>query len=146
MIEVTVSKLTAADRTAWESLLHAYLEFYETSIDQEAYDRAWKAFQQDEIMHALGGRAEGRLVGIVQFLTHASTTAADVCYLQDLYTIPEARGQGVARALINAVVEYAQSQGCSCVYWLTHESNTTARGLYDKVGLNSGFIQYEIEL
>jgi hypothetical protein len=32
------------------------------------------------------------------------------------------------------------------VYWLTQESNTTARRLYDQVGVNKGFIQYQIPL
>ena len=77
---------------------------------------------------------------------HASTTADDVCYLQDLFTAPEERGRGVGRALIAAVVETARARGCSRVYWVTHESNATARLLYDKVAVNSGFIRYQIAL
>ncbi|HVU69102.1 MAG TPA: GNAT family N-acetyltransferase [Ktedonobacteraceae bacterium] len=45
-----------------------------------------------------------------------------------------------------AVTAWAREQGCGRVYWMTHESNTTARTLYDKVGVNRGFIQYRIEL
>jgi GNAT superfamily N-acetyltransferase len=82
----------------------------------------------------------------VHFLEHVSTSAADVCYLQDLFTEPRARGQGVARALIAAVVDAARVRGCSRVYWVTHESNTTARRLYDQVAVNSGFIRYQIPL
>ena len=32
--------------------------------------------------------------------------------------------------------------GAERVYWLTHESNDTARVLYDSVAQNTGFIQY----
>jgi GNAT superfamily N-acetyltransferase len=85
-------------------------------------------------------------VGITHFLKHANTSALDVCYLQDLFTAPEARGIGVARALIAAVTEWAREQGCSRVYWQTHESNATARRLYDKVAVNRGFIVYGIPL
>jgi GNAT superfamily N-acetyltransferase len=52
----------------------------------------------------------------------------------------------VARALIAAITDWAREQGCGRVYWLTHEGNTTARRLYDQVGVHKGFIQYQIPL
>ena len=86
---------------------------------------------------------EGRLIGIVHYLFHRSTwTTGDYCYLQDLFTVPEARRSGAGRALIEAVVERARAAGASRVYWLTHETNGTARSLYDQVADRSGFIQY----
>jgi ribosomal protein S18 acetylase RimI-like enzyme len=146
MEDLVVSKLGDGDRTAWQELFQGYLSFYETSLDAAGYDRTWEAFQRDETTHALGARAGGELVGIVHFLEHASTTAADVCYLQDLFTTPEARGRGVGRALIAGAVEAAKARGCSRVYWVTHETNSVARALYDRVALNSGFIRYQIAL
>ena len=84
-----------------------------------------------------------RIVGIVHYIFHRSTwTTSDYCYLQDLFTAEEARGHGVGRALIEAVYEKAKAAGASRVYWLTHETNTTAQILYDKVAARSGFIQY----
>lgn len=85
-------------------------------------------------------------MGITHFLVHASTTAPDVCYLQDLFTAPEARGRGVGRALIAAVTDWARERDCSRVYWSTHETNATARRLYDQVAVDRGFILYQITL
>lgn len=64
------------------------------------------------------------------------------CYLQDLFTTPAARGQGVGRRLIEAVYAAARGAGVRRVYWQTHETNTTGRRLYDAVARHHGFIVY----
>jgi GNAT superfamily N-acetyltransferase len=143
---IEIGNLQPGDRAAWETLLADYLTFYERTMPAEMYDRAWTAFQEDERMHALGARLDGELVGITQFLVHPSTTRADVCYLQDLFTAPAVRGRGVGRALIAAVADWARSRQCSQLYWRTQEQNLTARRLYDQVAENTGFIVYQIAL
>ena len=145
---IVVRELLPSDRAAWEDLFRAYIDFYRRVEPAEMYDRAWEEFRADTRLHALGASLDGRLVGITHFLVHASTSApdTDVCYLQDLFTAPDVRGRGVARTLIEAVTDWARARGCGRVYWNTHESNTTARRLYDKVAENRGFIRYQIEL
>jgi GNAT superfamily N-acetyltransferase len=144
---IEIGRLEARDRAAWQELFGGYHAFYgRPDWPQENYDEAWSRFQQDDRIHARGAWADGHLVGIVHFLTHPSTTSADVCYLQDLFTAPEARGKGVARALIAEVERWARERGCARVYWLTQSGNETARRLYDQVAENRGFIQYLIQL
>lgn len=141
-----ISRLLPADRAAWETLFRAYIKFYQRDLPDTRYDTAWSEFQSATTLHALGAKLDSRLVGITHFFIHPNTSGPDVCYLQDLYTDETTRGRGVARALIHAVETWARDQGCSRLYWMTHESNTTARTLYDKVAQNRGFIRYQIEL
>ncbi|SEF63267.1 Acetyltransferase (GNAT) family protein [Nonomuraea solani] len=145
---IEIGKLLPSDRDAWEGMFRAYIDFYQRVEPDSMYDRAWQEFQADTRLHAFGARLDGRLVGITHFFTHANTSApdTDVCYLQDLFTASDVRGRGVGRALIEAVAGWAGERGCSRVYWNTHESNSTARRLYDKVAENRGFIRYQIEL
>jgi GNAT superfamily N-acetyltransferase len=144
---ISVGRLEARDRAAWEGLFVGYRAFYgRPNWPCENYDEAWSRFEQDDRIHARGARVDGRLVGIVHFLVHASTTSADVCYLQDLFTAPAARGKGVARALIAEVEHWAWERGCARLYWHTQSSNENARRLYDQVAENRGFIQYLIQL
>jgi GNAT superfamily N-acetyltransferase len=143
---VEIDGLAPPDRSQWESLFRGYIAFYRRTLSDEMYDRAWRELQAGERMHALGARIDGSLVGIAHFFMHPSTSAADVCYLQDLFTAPDSRGRGVATALIAAVGEWARERGASRLYWSTHESNATARRVYDRVAANRGFIRYELDL
>ena len=138
--------LRPSDRDAWERLFRAYIDFYERTLPAEEYERAWQRLMAGTEIHARGARDGDRLVGIVHFLTHPHTNAADVCYLQDLFTDPAARGRGVGRELIEHVAQWAQARGCSQLYWRTHTSNAQARALYEKVADNRGFIVYHRDL
>lgn len=144
MTALEVRPLAPADREDWEPLWAGYQAFYQVQIPAETTDATWRRLQDPQLpMHALGAFQGGRLVGIVHYLFHHSTwTTGPYCYLQDLFTAPEARGQGAGRALIEAVAAAAQAAGASRVYWLTHESNAQAMALYDQVAARSGFVQY----
>jgi GNAT superfamily N-acetyltransferase len=141
---ISIGRLRPEDRAAWERLFRDYIEFYATHLPDAAYEIAWREFELDTTLHAFGARVEDRLVGIAHFLIHPSTWTNDVCYLQDLFTAPECRSRGVATALIDAVSGWARERGCSRLYWMTHETNHTARRLYDRVAAHRGFIRYEI--
>jgi len=143
---IQIRPLHANDRDAWEGLFRQYLLFYERVEPQALYDRAWTEFVRDERMHALVASTDGTLVGIAHFVFHANTSAADVCYLQDLFTAEPARRRGVGRALIEAVADAARARGCSRLYWMTQESNTVGRRLYDRVAEYRGFIRYQMPL
>ncbi len=97
-------------------------------------------------MHgAIAWSDEGEALGLVHWLFHPSTwSVTDYCYLEDLYVSPVTRGGGVGRSLIAHVRDAAATAGASKVYWLTQDSNTTARSLYDRVATNHGFIHYEL--
>jgi GNAT superfamily N-acetyltransferase len=83
----------------------------------------------------------------VHYIFHRTTISiAPTCYLQDLFTRESTRGKGVGRKLIEAVYEQARIAGSSRVYWLTHETNSTAMQLYDKVAERSGFVVYRKNL
>ncbi|MDE1992422.1 MAG: GNAT family N-acetyltransferase [Rhizobiaceae bacterium] len=142
---LTVRPLLQSDRAAWEQLWAGYQRFYEVVIPPETTDLTWARFHDAaEPMHALGAfDAEGRLVGIVHAIFHRSTWLPKwTCYLQDLYVDDSRRGLGTGAALIEAVADLARANGAGRLYWNTHETNATARRLYDRIAARSGFIQY----
>ena len=143
-VDLAIRPVGADERAAWEPLWKGYLDFYKTSVPKETYDATWARLQDPkEPMWLLGAYVDGRLVGVVHYLFHRSCwTVGDYCYLQDLFVADDARKLGLGRALIEAVYEAARRAGASRVHWLTHETNATARGLYDTLADRPGFIQY----
>ena len=143
MSAVSTTPLRPHDRAAWEILARGYKAFYRDPIPDEDYDRTWEKLMAAAELHGLGAHADGRLVGIAHFLFHPTVWQGEACYLQDLFTAEDARGKGVARALIEAVAEAARPRGATRYYWLTAEDNATARALYDKVARFKGFVRYD---
>jgi GNAT superfamily N-acetyltransferase len=147
-----IRPVAAADYAQWLPLWDGYNAFYgrsgATALPAAITETTWQRFFDDaEPMHALVAERDGRLLGLTHYLFHRSTLHVElVCYLQDLFTAAEVRGEGIGRALIEEVATRARAAGAARVYWLTHETNATARRLYDQVAKNSGFIVYRREL
>ena len=141
-----IRPVTPGDYDQWLPLWEGYNAFYgrslETALAPEVTQMTWsRFFDINEPVYALVAESEGQLIGLTHYLYHRSTTAIKpICYLQDLFTAPAARGKGIGRALINKVYEQAKLAGSPRVYWQTHETNHNAMQLYDKVAERSGFV------
>ena len=142
MLEITA--ISTRDYAAWLPLWRGYQSFYKVEIAEAVTQTTWsRLLDPAEPVHGALAMLDGRAVGLVHFLFHRSTwTVGNVCYLQDLFVAPDGRGQGIGERLIAHVYEQAQIAGCPEVYWLTHETNTTAMKLYDRVAARPGFVQY----
>jgi GNAT superfamily N-acetyltransferase len=143
---IDIGPLHPADRGAWEVLARGYKTFYRTTVDDDGYEQTWQRLQAGPELHALGARLDGKLVGITHYLFHAVVWGPEACYLQDLFVDEAARGQGAARALIEAVAQATRDQGAARLYWTTMQDNDRARALYDKVARFNGFIRYDYPL
>jgi GNAT superfamily N-acetyltransferase len=97
----------ASDRAGWERLARGYKAFYETELADADYELAWRRLLAGDVVHGLVLQQGGQLIGLTHYLFHASTWSPAVCYLQDLFVAEEARGQGLAQALITAVAARA---------------------------------------
>jgi len=139
-----VRPLAPADKDAWLALWVGYLAFYKTALAPEITETTFARLTGgDAAMFALVAETDGRLVGIAHAIAHPSTWAQGAyIYLNDLFVAPDLRGTGAGRALIEALYARADAMGAARVYWLTHETNATARKLYDSLAANDGFVEY----
>lgn len=146
---IHIRAIQPTDRAAWQPLWDGYNAFYgragEAALPVPVTETTWaRFFDAAEPVYALVAVDEhGALLGLVHYLYHRSTTRIEpTCYLQDLFTAPEARGRGVGRALIEGVYAAAREADVKRVYWQTHTTNAAVRALYDKLAEHRGFIVY----
>jgi len=147
MSNLVIRPYVQSDHADWRRLWTAYLDFYNTKLPEEVYAETWKRLFTAGEFEPKGFIAllDSRAVGLTHYLYHRSGwSIVNNCYLQDLFADPEVRGKGIGAALIEAVRQEAGKIGVTNVYWMTHETNTTARRLYDRVARKTGFIEYDL--
>jgi GNAT superfamily N-acetyltransferase len=146
--QITIRSVEPEDFHAWKVLWDGYNAFYgregPTALAPEITQMTWsRFFDAYEPINALVAEDCGELVGLAHYIFHRNTIQiAPTCYLQDLFTAAAARNRGIGRLLIEAVYERAAVAGTGRVYWQTHETNSTAMALYNKVAERSGFVVY----
>ena len=130
----------------WLELWARYLDFYREEIPEEVTEATF-ARLRDRARGMVGLVATGAdeaPVGFANLVFHPNTWSEEgVCYLEDLYVDPQARGGGVSRALFDAVFAEARARGVEKTYWHTQQFNGAARSLYDTVGQLTSLIVYE---
>lgn len=144
MSTLEIRAVSAADHDAWLPLWQGYLTFYKSELAEGTSALTWQRFLDPaEPMHAALAWQDGRAVALVHWIFHRSCwTVGDYCYLQDLFVASDLRGSGIGRRMIEHVYAEARASGASRVHWLTHETNTDAMQLYERIGDRSGFVQY----
>ena len=145
MPEVVIRPLRSADEADWRSLWTGYLDYYETHVPELVYATTFARLLGDDPQdfNGLIAEVDGQPMGLAHYLFHRHCWKVEnVCYLQDLYVAPAARGTGLGRRLIEAVYAAADSNGTPSVYWLTQHFNEAGRRLYDRIGKLTPFIRY----
>ncbi|WP_028620409.1 GNAT family N-acetyltransferase [Pseudomonas sp. Ant30-3] len=144
MNQIDIRQVSGDDYAAWLPLWQTYLRFYNTELPEAVTQSTWqRMLDLNESTHAALAWAGDEAVGMVHFIYHRSNWSIEnSCYLQDLLVMPETRGTGVGRQLIEFVYATAKADGCCKVHWLTHETNATAIQLYERIAERPGFIQF----
>jgi GNAT superfamily N-acetyltransferase len=152
---VEIVPLSHELRAQWESAWAQYIEFYDQpALSRSVVDTTFSRMVSGErgefscllACQKTSDQPSGwEVLGLAHFVFHRKAWQIEnTCYLQDLYVHESARGRGVGRKLIAAVVDAARRDGASSVYWKTERTNTTARLLYDQVANTTPFVEYKM--
>jgi len=79
-----------------------------------------------------------RRVGVAQLrFREYLLSGAPMCYLEELYVVPERRGEGHGRRLMETALDVARQRGATTMELGTAVSDVAARGLYESLGFTN---------
>lgn len=146
MTTLNIRPALPSDETAWRALWQGYCDFYKASVSDAVTRRTWaRILDPDASVMCIVAEQQGQVVGFANCVVHQNTWELQaVCYLEDLYVAPAARGQGAGKALIEWLRNAMRAEGWARLYWMTHKDNVMARDLYDQFAQADDFVRYVI--
>jgi len=130
---LTITTVGSSDVPDLMPTLRAYCDFYQVD--------------PSEGLQLIARDSDGTPQGFATiYWTWQTLYGARVGVLNDLFVIPESRGSGTGRALIERCRELCGERGAEKLVWETAPDNTTAQRLYDGIGAErSTWLTYELD-
>ncbi len=147
----TIRRVTETDLADLMPLVRAYCDFYGVAPSDEdllALSRALIADPEHEGVQLVARDEAGSAVGFATvYWTWSSLSAFRIGTLEDLFVATEARGQGVAEALIEAARAECARHGARELGWQTAKDNLRAQRVYERIGAErSEWLDYSLEV
>ncbi len=135
-----------SDEATWRKLWRAYCDFYRAQLPEDVATRTWqRILDPDSAVMCIVAEVDGQVYGFANCVVHENTWETQaVCYMEDLFVTPSARGHGLGTALLEWLRNAMRAEGWARVYWVTKSDNVPARRLYDRFTPADGFVRYVI--
>jgi ribosomal protein S18 acetylase RimI-like enzyme len=135
--EHAIRRAEAGDAGDVGRLLHDFnTEYDDYTPGAEAMGtRIGELLASGDVTVLLGGDSPDGLA-VLRFRPSLWSETLD-CYLEELYVVPDRRGQGLGQALMEAAMETARAEGAGYMDLGTAETDTAARALYEKLGFSN---------
>jgi ribosomal protein S18 acetylase RimI-like enzyme len=125
------------DAHTFGRLLHEFnAEFGESTPDPETIaERAAPLIESGEVTVLFAGKGPDGFAEL-RFRPSLYTGALDA-YLEELYVVPERRGHGLGRTLLEAAMDHARHRGAARIDLNTSVDDIAARALYESAGFTN---------
>ncbi|MBE7940035.1 MULTISPECIES: GNAT family N-acetyltransferase [Ramlibacter] len=143
----TIRSALPSDEADWRTLWRGYCDFYGQDLPEAVTQRTWqRILDPDSALMCLVAEQDGRVQGFANCVVHENTWEVQpVCYLEDLFVSPQARGQGLGGALLDWLRNAMRAEGWARLYWMTRRDNARARSLYDRFAQADDYVRYVIQ-
>jgi GNAT superfamily N-acetyltransferase len=136
-LPVTIQAARPEDLADIYTLIHALAEYEKLSheVTGSADDLAHHLFGDRPYAECLLARVEDLAVGFALFFHNYSTFLMKPgIYLEDLFVLPDYRGRGIGKSLLQQVSQLAIARRCGRLDWNVLDWNSPAIAFYQKMG------------
>lgn len=141
---LTIRRAAAGDEQAWSDLWAAWQSHMGGRVPDDVSSRTWmQIITPGTGIFALLAFVEERALGFANVsATPFAWTGGLILFLQDLYVVPEARGRGLGRSLLQAVYDETDAMGAAQVFWMVDESDSELQAFYARQGIRTPYVRY----
>jgi len=147
-LEYTINSIEKSDYENWVNIYHKYAEYYQVDIPEEGFEKTWNWLLSPS--HSLRGLVVKKGEEIIAFAHYrgmpSPLDACEVGFLDDLYVLPDYRGEKIGEALIQSVKKEGKKEGWAYINWITKDNNYRARTLYDRLANKTDWNYYEMSI
>ena len=147
-LKYTIESIQRDDYKKWINIYHKYAEYYEVDIPEKGFEKTWNWLINPS--HPLRGLVVKENEEIIAFGHYrgmpSPLDSCDVGFLDDLYVLPDSRGNKIGEALIEKIKEEGKKEGWLYINWITKDNNYRARSLYDKLATKTDWNYYELSI
>lgn len=146
MPAVLVRALLPSDEPAWRELWRGYCAFHGRELPEEVTRRTWKRIlDPDSAVMCLVADGDGGVQGFAHCVVHEATwDTQPVCFVEDFFVAPQARGRGVGTALFEWLRSAMPAEGWARVYWHVPADDAAAVRLCDRFAAGHPSVGYQI--
>jgi len=136
-LNVTIRRATSSDADEIGRLLHDFNTEFDEPTQPAAVlaERAAGFIEDGTLIFLFAGDGPDGLAQMRYLRTMWDRGLS--AYLEELYVVPELRGRGAGRALLEAAMETARAAGATHMDLNTGETDTAARALYESAGFTN---------
>ena len=145
-ISVKIRNINIEDKKEWMTLFQGYANFYQVKINNIIINNVWEWLHNPKHeLKGIIGEINYKVIAFAHYRRMPSPLRGrDIGFLDDLYVLPEFRGQKIGLKLIERLKLISKENQWNLVRWITRDNNVRAKKVYDKVSSLTNWDVYEL--